>query len=102
MSKLFKGLAAWFDSPKGSKFALVLAKILVVDVIVLDILIAALITANLMGAFEFNTTDQNLAISAFLLLAVAVSIGAFWMLDASRNDYQRSLQRASKAKNSSL
>jgi hypothetical protein len=98
MSKLFRGLVSWIDSPKGSKFALVLAKILVVDIIVLDILIVTLIVANLVGVYQFNTTEQDLVILTFVLFGMVITGGAVYLQNVARQDYQRALQRAS-AKN---
>jgi hypothetical protein len=98
MSKLFKGLAAWIDSPKGSKFGLVLTKILVVDIVILDILIVTLIVANLVGVYQFNTTEQALASTTFGLFGMVLTFGALYLQNTARNDYQKALQRAS-AKN---
>jgi TRAP-type C4-dicarboxylate transport system permease small subunit len=95
MSKLFKGLAAWIDSPKGSKFGLVLTKILVVDVVILDILIVTLIVANVAGVYQFNTTEQSLAATAFGLLAMVITFGALYLQNTARQDYQKALQRVS-------
>jgi len=94
MSRILKGLADWIDSPKGSKFGLILAKILVVDVVILDIIIVTLIVANVLGVYQFNTTEQNLAVATFALLALVITGGALYLKNTARQDYQKALSRA--------
>jgi hypothetical protein len=94
MSRILRGLADWIDSPKGSKFGLVLTKILLVDVVIIDILIATLIVANLIGVYQFNTTEQTLAVATFGLLALVITGGALYLQNTARQDYQKALSRA--------
>jgi hypothetical protein len=91
---MFRSIANWIDSPKGSKVQLILAKLLVIDVLLLDIILFTIVVAYFTGNYSFNTVDQELAVATVILFAIVSTGLAMFVNNFARNEYQKALQRA--------
>lgn len=93
---IFKKIINWVDSPKGSKVQLVLAKLLVIDILLLDVILLSLVVAYFTGNYNFNTTDQELAVLTVTLFSIVLTGVGILVNNFARNEYQKALQRARK------
>jgi hypothetical protein len=92
--KMFKSIADWIDSPKGSKVGLILAKVLVLDALLASAIIGLLFVGYLTGNFTPNTSEPELLFYSMLMTCLILVAGAFWAHKTQREDYQKALQRA--------